>query len=237
MDNYTYFKKGVKDSIPVALGYFAVSFTLGIAARNAGLTSFQGLLSALLLNASAGQYAVYNLIESNSMVVEIILVNLVVNARYILISFAMSQRMNPNDSKIHRFFMSLGITDELFGLSIAEDKYIHPYYYYGTMTSLIFWALGTYMGVIAGNILPESIVSALSVALYGMFVAAVIPAARVNRVIASFVVVSYLASFAADWLGLVERFSPGIVTIVLTLIIASLAALLYPVEEGEALDE
>lgn len=237
MDNFAYFKKGIKDAIPVALGYFAVSFTLGIAARNAGLSSFQGLLSALLLNASAGQYAVYNLIESNSLVVEIILVNLVVNARYILMSFAMSQRMNPKDSKVHRFLMSLGITDELFGLSIAEDKYIHPYYYYGTMTALIFWALGTFIGVIAGNILPMNIVSALSVALYGMFVAAVIPAARINRVIATFVVVSYLASFAADWMGLVERFSPGIVTIALTVIIASIAALLFPVEEVEGYDE
>lgn len=225
------FISGIKDAIPIALGYFAVSFTLGIAARNAGLNAFQGLLSALLLNASAGQYAVYNLIESQAYIVEIFLVNLIVNARYILMSFALSQRLNPNHSVKHRFFMSLGITDELFSLSIAKGNYINPYYYYGSMSALILWAAGNYLGVIAGNILPDNIVSALSVALYAMFVAAVMPEAKNNRTVAIFVILSYILSFLADLLGWVEILSPGIVTIGLTILIASLAAYLVPIRE------
>lgn len=235
--NVDYFKDGLKDSIPLAIGYFSVAFTLGIAARNAGLTPLQGFLSALLLNASAGQYAVYSLFESNAPFVEVVLVTLVVNARYILMSLALSQRVHPDSPMRHRFLISLGITDELFGLSIADNKFVQPYYYYRTMTSLLWWAIGNFIGVIAGNILPLSIVSALSVALYGMFIAAVIPSAKVNRTIAFFVVVSYVASFTADVIGLVERFSSGIVTIVLTVIIASVAAIRYPIEDEVIHDE
>src|SRR5699024_10130417 len=103
--------------------------------------------------------------------VEVVLVTLVVNARYILMSLALSQRVHPDSPMRHRFLISLGITDELFGLSIADNKFVQPYYYYRTMTSLLWWAIGNFIGVIAGNILPLSIVSALSVALYGMFIA------------------------------------------------------------------
>lgn len=236
-NNILSFKKGLTDAIPIGLGYFAVSFTLGIAARNAGLTPDQGLLSALLLNASAGQYAVYNLIESQALLIEIILVNLIVNARYILMSFALSQRMNPDHPIKHRFLISLGITDELFSLSIVDNNYINPNYYYGSMTALLLWALGTFLGVIAGNILPIRIVSAMSVALYAMFIAAVMPVAKNNRVVALFVILSYILSLLSDYFGWVEKYSAGMVTIGLTVIIAGLAAYFFPIGDEVLEDE
>ncbi len=230
------FREGMRDGVPIGLGYLAVSFSLGIAARNAGLTPFQAFLASLLCNASAGEYAGFTTIVAHAAFLEIALVTLIANARYLLMSCAMSQRMYPGISVWHRLFMAFDITDELFGIAISRPGYLNPYYTYGAvLTAAPCWAFGTALGTVAGNLLPLRLVSAFSVALYGMFLAVIIPPARKDRIVAGLVLLCFLASFGASKLPGLSELSEGTRTILLTVILAAGAALLFPrpAEPGE----
>ncbi len=232
-------KEGFRDGIPIGLGYLAVSFSLGVAARNAGLSAFQGFLVSLLNNASAGEYAGFTVIAANGAYFEIFLMTLIANARYLLMSCALSQKFSPDTPLIHRIFVGYDVTDEIFGITIARPGMLDPFYSYGAiLIAAPAWAGGTALGVIAGNLLPARAVSALSVALFGMFLAVIIPPARKNHVIALFVLVSFAASFAATYLPLISQLSGGTRTIILTVLISAIAAILFPVneEEGDKID-
>lgn len=229
--------QGIRDGIPIGLGYFAVAFSLGIAARSAGLTAIQGFIASIFTNASAGEYAVFTLIGANAAYLEVAMISVVTNIRYLLMSCALSQRLSPNTSLMKRMLLGLCITDEIFGISIARPGYLDPKYSYG---ALIFaspcWALGTALGIIAGNQLPVRIVSALSVALFGMFLAVIVPPSRKNKVVAFFVLLSFAASYAASILPMFASMSGGTRTIILTVAISAVAAALFPVipeEENE----
>ena len=227
------FREGIRDGIPIALGYLAVSFTLGIAARNAGLTAFQAMLASLLNNASAGEYAGFTLIAARASLLEMAVMMLVVNARYLLMSCALSQHLSPGTPLWQRLVIGYDVTDEIFGISIARPGYLDPFYTMGAMTVAIpGWSLGTFLGVAVGNVLPLRAVSALSVALYGMFLAVIIPPARKNRVVAALVAASFAASYAAG--KLLPGVSSGMRTIFLTVGISLAAALLFPVKEETA---
>ncbi len=226
--NRVIFHKGMLDGIPIGLGYLAVSFSLGIAAKNAGLSPAQSFLASMLCNASAGEYAGFTLIAAGAAYLELAIMTLIVNARYLLMSCAMSQRMAPGTPLYHRLFMAFDITDELFGIAIAQPGYLNPFYTYGAMMVAIpGWAVGTALGTLAGNILPLRLVSALSVALYGMFIAIIIPPARKNRVVGVLVAVSFLATC----LPFVSKLSEGMRTILLTVLISAAAAILFPRKE------
>lgn len=227
-------REGFRDGIPIGLGYLAVSFSLGVAARNAGLSAFQGFLVSLLNNASAGEYAGFTVIAADGAYFEIFLMTLIANARYLLMSCALSQKFSPDTPLIHRIFVGYDVTDEIFGITIARPGTLDPFYSYGAiLIAAPAWAGGTALGVIAGNLLPARAVSALSVALFGMFLAVIIPPARKNRVIALFVLVSFAASFAAAYLPLLSQLSGGTRTIILTVLISAIAAILFPVSEEE----
>lgn len=232
-------REGIRDGIPIGLGYLAVSFSLGVAARNAGLSAFQGFLVSLLNNASAGEYAGFTVIATNGAYFEIFLMTLIANARYLLMSCALSQKFSPDTPLIHRIIVGYDVTDEIFGITIARPGMLDPFYSYGAiLIAAPAWAGGTALGVIAGNLLPARAVSALSVALFGMFLAVIIPPARKNRIIALFVLVSFAASFAATYLPLISQLSGGTRTIILTVLISAIAAILFPVneEEGDKID-
>lgn len=223
------FCDGMIAGIPIALGYLAVSFSLGIAAKGAGLTPFQSGLASLLCLASAGEYAGFSVIAVGGTFLEIAIITLIANARYLLMSCAMSQRMQPGTSVWHRMLMAWGITDELFGISIACPGYLNPFYTYGAMLVAIpAWSIGTVLGTVAGNLLPLRLVSAFSVALYGMFLATIIPPAKKDRVIAVLIIVCFVASFGAAYLPVISSLSEGTRTILLTVVIAAVAALLFP---------
>lgn len=224
--------EGMRDGMPIALGYFVVSFTLGIAARNAGLTPFQGFLASFFNNASAGEYAGFTVIAADAPYVEIALITLVANARYLLMSCVLSQKFAPDASIWHRIFVGFDVTDEIFGISVARPGRLDPYYNYGAMlVALPGWSLGTAIGVAAGNILPPEAVSALSVALYGMFLAVIIPPARQDKIVGGLVLLSFLASFAAVHLPWLMELSGGTRTILLTVLISALAACFFPRRE------
>lgn len=226
------FKEGMKDGLPIGLGYFAVSFSLGIAARNAGLTPLEGLISSLLINASAGQYALYLFIATGGAYFELMIVTLITNARYFLMSCSLSQKLSPDTPLGHRLLIGFDITDELFGISISRKGKLNPFYFYGAMvTTIPFWAAGSTIGIMAGNILPSNVVSALSVALYGMFLAVIVLQAKKDRVVAVLIVVSFIASFIVLRLDMFKNISNGTRIIILTLVLASLAAILFPIKE------
>ncbi len=179
------FIEGLRDGVPIALGYFAVAFSLGIAARSAGLTAFQGFFASMLCVASAGEYALFTLIGAGATYLEIALLTLITNARYFLMSCALSQRISPDMKNYHRYLVGGVVTDEIFGITIARPGYMEPAYNYGAIAvSVPAWAIGTALGILMGNLLPARIVSALSVALYGMFLAIIIPPAKKSYFIA-----------------------------------------------------
>lgn len=235
--NRACFLGGVRDGMPIALGYFAVAFTLGIAAKNAGFTAVQALVESLTNNASAGEYAVFSLVSAGAGYWEVAVMTLVANARYLLMSCALSQKLDPATPLRHRLLVAYDVTDEIFGVSIAYPGRLNPWYTYGAVSVAIpGWGLGTFFGVVVGNVLPLRLVSALSVGLYGMFLAIIMPPARRNRVVLGLVLLSFAASWAAGRLPLLAGVSSGVKTIVLTVAISLGAAVCFPVrdEEGAA---
>jgi len=230
----TCIQKGLRDGMPIALGYFAVAFTLGITAKNAGFTALQAAISSILNHASAGEYAVISMVVACASYWEMAVMSLVANARYLLMSCALSQKLDADTSILHRVLVSFTITDEIFGIISAYPGKLNPLYPYAAATVAIFgWAAGSFLGVVVGNILPLRLVSALSVGLYGMFIAVIIPPARKERVVLALVLISFAASlFCSRWAAL-AAVSAGIRTIFLTVIIALGAAILFPVRDEE----
>ena len=232
-----HFLRGLRDGFPIGLGYFAVSFGLGISCRAANLTAFQGFLLSFLNNASAGEYGGITIIASDSGFLIMAAMMLVVNARYMLMSCALSQRLSNAQGFIHRLAMAFAVTDELFGIAISRPGVLNPYYYYGGMAVAIpGWSIGTACGIIAGAALPERIVSALSVALFGMFLAIIIPPARESRIILTVVITSFIASFAATYMEPLAQLTDGTRTIILTVVIAAAAAWFRPVQSQQKED-
>ena len=230
-----WFKKGIRNGLPICLGYLAVSFTLGIAARNAGLTAPQAAVTSALVNASAGEYAAFTTIAAGASYVELAIMILVANARYILMSCALSQKMKPKGPFWHRLLVGFYVTDEVFALEVSVPDYLNVAYTLGLMAiALPGWTLGTYLGVLMGNTLPANVVSALSVGLYGMFLVVIIPPARKNKVLAGLVVISMAASFALSRIPVFAALSSGMRIIILTVVLSALAALLFPVAEPDA---
>ena len=223
-------REGLRDGIPIGLGYFVVAFTLGIAAKNAGLTPFQGFLTSLLNNASAGEYAAFTVIAADASYAEMAVITLVANARYLLMSTVISQKFSRETSFYHRILVGFDMTDEIFGITTAKPGYLNPFYNYGAMlVALPGWSIGTALGIGAGNILPLPFVSALSVALYGMFLAVMIPPAKKDSTIALTVLISFVLSFIAS--QIFSEISAGTRIIILTIIIATVAAVCRPIKD------
>lgn len=232
MDNKSCLIKGFRDGIPISLGYFAVAFSLGIAARGAGLTAFQAMLTSLLNNASAGEFAAFMLIGAGAGYLEVALMTLVTNARYLLMSCALSQKLDASVPLLPRLLIGFDVTDEIFGVSIAFPGKLNPFYTYGViLVALPGWALGTYLGVLMGNALPIRLVSALSVSLYGMFIAIIVPPARKNRVVAALIVIAMGLSWLLATVNFFQFLSSGAKVILLTVLISAVAAWKFPIRE------
>ena len=233
-DRKQWFLKGVRHGIPIMLGYFAVSIALGIAAKNAGMTAPQATIASALIMASAGQYIGFTLIAAGASYIEVIVMEAIANARYLLMSTALSQKVDPELPLRHRLLMGLWITDEIFGVSVSVPGRLNPYYNYGmAAVATPGWALGTLVGVVLGNVLPVPVVSALSVGLYGMFMSIFVPPARKNPIIAGLVLVSFALSWVFNTLPVFGGISSGMKIIILTVSISLIAALLFPVDAKE----
>ena len=229
MDHKKNFLSGMRDGIPIALGYLAVSFTLGIACRNIGMSAFDATVMSLTNLTSAGEFAALSIIVAGAGYWEMALSQFVINLRYMLMSASLSQKLAPDTPLAPRRLVGYGVTDEIFGISINVPGRLDPFYTYGAVSiASPAWALGTCLGVVLGNVLPERIVVALSVALYGMFIAIIVPPARKDKTLALLVLVSMAASWAFPLVPFLAGISGGMKIILLTVVISLIAALLFP---------
>lgn len=222
--------RGLRDGVPIGLGYLAVSFGLGIACRGAGLSAAEGLLLSLLNNASAGEYGGLTVIAADAGFGLMAAMMLVINARYLLMSCVLSQHLDPATPTVQRLAVGFAVTDELFALAVAQPGYVRVGYYLGAMSAAVpCWSAGTVLGVLAGSLMPQWAVSGLSVMLFGMFLAIIVPEAKRERVVLGCVAVSFAASWAAaKWL---PALAEGTRILLLTLVIAAGAAALFPRKE------
>ena len=231
--NWKAWSYGAKDGIPIAIGYITVSFTFGILAKQAGLNPFEAIIMSATNLTSAGQFAGLTMMASAASFFEIAIAQLIINSRYLLMSFALSQKIDPSTSISKRLIMAYGVTDEVFGVSIAAPGKLNPYYTFGVMSLAVpGWVLGTLLGVSSGNILPPRLVSDLSIALYGMLIAIIIPPAKENKTILGLIIVSMFLSFLFAILPMLQWISAGVKIIVLTILIAGIAAFLFPIKES-----
>ena len=228
------FTRGMRDGIPIGMGYFAVAFSLGIIARDCGFSPFQGFFASITTYASAGQYIGFTLYAAGATLIQLIIMTVITNARYVLMGFAINQRLPEGTPMRRRLLAGVAITDEIFGITIARPGYIDPWYPFGALvTAAPMWAIGTAIGISMGNILPSQIVSALSVALFGMFLAVITPASRRDRFVALVVGFSFAASYGIRFLPYIGDMSSGNRTIILTLVISAAAALIFPKKDSE----
>lgn len=226
------YKRGVKDGIPIGLGYLAVSFTFGMMAVSGGLSIWQAVLISLTNLTSAGQFAGLDIILVGGSYWEMALTQLIINLRYCLMSFSLAQKLRRDVPWAHRYAVAFGITDEIFGVSASQPGKVSPYYNYGAMSMAIpGWVLGTLAGAISGSILPEFVISALSVAIYGMFLAIIIPPAKTNKAVLGVVVGAMIVSSLFAVIPVLKTISSGFVIIITTVLVAGAAAILCPVKE------
>lgn len=231
------FAKGFRDGVPIGIGYLAVSFSLGITARESGFTAFQGFIASLITTASAGEYIGFTLFAANATLFQLFVMMLITNARYMLMGFALAQRMPENSSLKKRLLTGVPITDEIFAITISRPGYVSTVYSFGAYAiAAPMWALGTALGITMGNILSAGLVSALSVALFGMFLAVITPACKKDRAVSLAVMVSFAASYGIRFVPRLRDLSAGNRTILLTLLISAGAAVLRPVKENDLQD-
>ena len=226
------FKQGLRDGVPIALGYFAVSFTFGMMAVSGGMTAGQAVLISLTNLTSAGQFAGLDIILAGGSFWEMALTQLVINLRYCLMSFSLSQKLHRGLPLHHRLLVAFGITDEIFGVSASREGRLSPWYNYGAMCVAIpGWTLGTLAGGISGGLLPDFLVSALSVAIYGMFLAVIIPPSKKNKAVLAVAMASMAVSSLFAYIPVLQQVSSGFVIILTTLLVAGAAAWICPTQE------
>lgn len=222
----------MRDGIPIGLGYYAVAFSLGIIASKAGLAWWMGAVSSFLTRASAGEYGVYSLIAAGAAYTEVIGLSIVANIRYLLMTTALTQKFREGTPLWTRIMTAFCMTDEVFGISIAYPGPLAPSYTIGAMiVSTVMWSAGCASGIAAGDVLPTNVVSALSVALYGMFLAIVIPPAKRDKAVLCAVVGSFIFSGLCAVMPLVNQLNSGTRIIVLTVLISAVAAWLKPIKD------
>ena len=229
------FKTGLSDGVPIALGYLSVSFTFGIMASAGKLPVVIAVLISMTNLTSAGQFAGLNLILGGGSLVEMALTQLVINLRYALMSISLSQKMHKSVTLPDRFLIAFGNTDEIFAVASAKSGEVGKKYMLGLILLPFFgWSGGTLLGAAAGNILPESLTSALGIAIYGMFLAIFIPAMRRSRPITVVVLVSVALSCAFAYLPGLKNVSSGFVIILCALAASAVGALIAPVDQADA---
>jgi len=228
------FTTGIRDGIPIALGYLSVSFTFGIMAVLGGLPVWAALLISMTNLTSAGQFAGLNLMLAGGSYFEAAATQLVINMRYALMSVSLSQKLTDGVGTLNRMGIAYGVTDEIFAVSTTKAGAVGPKYMYGLISMpYIGWSLGTLLGGISGMILPESIRSALGIAIYAMFIAIVIPPSKESRAVLAVVIAAAMLSSVLTWTPVLSQISSGFSIIICTLVCAGAAAFFAPINTKE----
>ena len=228
------FKKGLKDGIPIALGYIAVSFSFGIFASTSGVPVFITVLISLANMTSAGQLAGLSVMLTHGSFFEIALTQLVINLRYALMSLSLSQKVDEKLGRGSRAAMSFAVTDEIFAVSSTKKESVGRRYFAGLAFLPYFgWAGGTFLGAVAGNILPDSLTSALGIAIYGMFIAIFVPPAKKYKPVLKVVALAIILSCIFYWVPYLNAIPGGFAMIISTVLAAAFGAYFFPIKEDE----
>lgn len=228
------FMLGIRDGIPICLGYFSVSVAFGMTAVMAGMPLWAAVLISLTNLTSAGQFAGSNLMIAGGGMAELGLTTLIINMRYFLMSLSVSQKVEEKMTMRQRLAVSFGITDEIFAVSMQHKGELSAVYMAGLiLTPVIGWTGGTLVGGAATSLMPEVLSSALGIALYGMFIAIIIPPAREERSVLFTVVLAIAASLAFTYLPGLKELTGGWSIIIITILVSGLAAWLFPREEKD----
>lgn len=225
------FAKGLHDGIPICLGYLSVSFAFGLMVTENGLPVWIAVFISMTNLTSAGQFAGLDLIISGAALIEIAVTTFIINIRYMLMSLSLSQRVDENMTTLQRLILSFGVTDETFAVSMQQGKTVTASYFAGLILLPYWgWALGTFLGGAATEVLPLSVRSALGIAIYGMFIAIIIPEGRKNHATALTIIVSAFMSCIFAYSPVLENLSTGWVIIICTVVTSAAAAVLFPVK-------
>ena len=226
------FTKGIKDGLPICFGYISVAFAFGIFAVESGLTVLQALLISMLNVTSAGQLAGVPIMTSGGGLFEIATTQLIINLRYSLMSVSLSQKLGKSVSLADRFIVSFVNTDEVFAVASGRRERPGKKYLYGLIiTPYLGWSMGTFLGAVAGNILPEMITSALGVAIYAMFIAIVIPPSKREKNTAKCVVLSIILSCIFYYVPFLKSVPSGFVIIICATVASGIFAFFLPIEQ------
>lgn len=230
--------EGIKDGIPIGLGYLSVSFAFGIFAVESGLTVWQTLMISMFNVTSAGQLAGVPIITAGGTLLEIAVSQLVINARYALMSVSLSQKLGKSVSLLDRFIISFVNTDEVFAVASGKKGTVGRSYLYGLILTPYFgWSLGTIIGAAAGNILPTAVISALGIAIYGMFVAIVMPAIKEDKKTLVCVLLAVLLSCLFKYVPVLTKVPSGFSIIICAVLASGLFAVIAPVTVEEETED
>lgn len=228
------FKTGLKDGLPIGLGYLAVSFSFGIAAVAAGLSPVEALLISMTNLTSAGQFAGIGIIASAGTYIEMAISQLVINLRYALMGISLSQKLDKSFSRLHAILLGHMTTDEIFAVAVSRVKPVTPVYYMGLATlPYIGWSLGTAMGAFFGALLPTDIRLALSVAIYGMFIAIVVPEAKKDFSVLVVTLIAIALSCILYYVPVFNFITSGFSIIICAIVASAVGALVFPKGDEE----
>lgn len=226
------FLQGIRHGIPIALGYLSVSFAFGIQAVAGGLSPLQAVLISMMNVTSAGQLAGLTLMLQGGSLMQMALSQLTINLRYALMSLSLSQRLDGSMTTLHRMLFAFCNTDEIFAVASSQPGKVGKWYLYGLMLTPYFgWALGTWLGAAAGTLLPQFVRTALGIAIYGMFIAIVVPPVRGKRAVAVVVALAAGLSLCIRYIPALSFIGSGYAIILCAVIAAGVGAALFPVEE------
>ena len=232
------FLKGIKDGIPICLGYLSVSFAFGIFSVENGLAIWEALLISMTCVTSAGQLAGVPIIATGGSFLELAATQLIINLRYSLMSVSLSQKLGKSVKMADRFAISFVNTDEVFAVSSGKSEAVGKKYMYGLILTPYFgWSIGTLLGAVAGNILPAIVISALGIAIYGMFIAIVIPQAKRERSVALCVTVAIALGCIFSYVPTLTKVSSGFVIIICSVLASALFAFIAPLPPEKNAEE
>lgn len=225
------FRMGLRDGIPIFLGYFAVSFAFGIFSVSFGLSVPEAVLISMTNLTSAGQLAAVPIICGGGSFIELAASQLVINLRYSLMSVSLSQRLGKHTSRADRFWIAFGVTDEIFAVAMSKHALLGRKYFAGLiLMPYLGWSGGTLLGAAAGNILPSLLTSALGIAIYGMFIAIIVPEAKKKAPTALCVLFSVALGCAFRFIPPLRAVPDGFVIIICAVTAGLVFAALFPVE-------
>lgn len=228
------FAKGIKDGLPICFGYLSVAFAFGIFALAHGLNIAEAVLMSATNVTSAGQLAAVPIIAGGGTLIELAVSQLVINLRYALMSVSLSQKLGSSVRLVDRFVISFVNTDEVFAVASSQEGTVGRKYLYGLiLTPFLGWSAGTLLGAAAGEFLPQIVISALGIAIYGMFIAIVLPKAKGHRPTAVCVLIAIVLSCAFTYVPVLKDIPRGFTVIICAVIAAAVMAIVAPVGEEE----